>query len=168
MTGPAPLLIGPRDRMMLAELVKTARAHPVEMSEVMRKIATDQGRMDHLRQMSRQTVCIPGVWDFFVTFCIEHGHKAGTCRHMSMSINRPERTPSPEAMWMVAEILGFTGSLRECGGWLEDIGDGQKAVNVVQPLAPDDPLQAQKKCPCHKGQGQSAAGKHHQDRIDYP
>ena len=35
---------------------------------------------------------------------------------------------------MVAEELGFIGGMQRCAIWLEDLEDGGKAVNVVQPL----------------------------------
>jgi hypothetical protein len=35
---------------------------------------------------------------------------------------------------MVAELLGFVGGLDRCVVWLEDIGRGDKAVNIAQPI----------------------------------
>jgi hypothetical protein len=85
--------------------------------------------------MNAQTVVIPGPWQFFVVFTIETGHPAGTCRHMSLSIRRKDRVPSPAAVWMVAEELGFSGGLLACSAWLERLSDGGIAINVAQPLA---------------------------------
>jgi hypothetical protein len=56
-------------------------------------------------------------------------------RHMSLSSTWHGRMPIPEAVWMVCDELGFTASLDACNVWLEDIGDGDRAVNVVQPVA---------------------------------
>lgn len=45
------------------------------------------------------------------------------------------RAPTPEAVWLIAEELGFVGSLQQCAVWTEDIGQGDKAINLVQPIA---------------------------------
>jgi hypothetical protein len=68
-------------------------------------------------------------------FSIETGHVVGACRHMSMSIVRVGRVPSQEAVWMVAEQLGFSGGLTACTAWPEKVSDGVTAINVVQPLS---------------------------------
>ena len=54
---------------------------------------------------------------------------------MSMSSRRRGRAPTPEAVWMICEELGFVGSIQQCRVWLEDMQDGDKAVNVAQPVA---------------------------------
>jgi hypothetical protein len=131
---PTPLWIGPEQRAALAALRELALAHPVEMRQVLELLKTRAGKAQHMRQMDKQSVEIP--FGFLVTFSIELGHPAGTCRHMSMSAPNPERVPSPEGVWMVAELLGFVGDGIEdgtCTVWLEDLKQG-RAVNLVQPV----------------------------------
>jgi hypothetical protein len=36
---------------------------------------------------------------------------------------------------MMCEELGFVGGLGACAVWQEDLSDGEKAVNVAQPLS---------------------------------
>ena len=79
------------------------------------------------------TVFLPVA--YAVTFSIEHGHPDGTMRHISMSVDREGRVPLPVTVYMVAEVLGFCGGIEACAIWLEDLHDGGKAVNLVQPLA---------------------------------
>ncbi len=135
MTVGAPLIIGPAEREALAELRSRAAASPADVLEVMETVKTAVGLEQHRKRMAKLTELIPGPWPFYVTYSIETGHPIGPCRHMSMSIARKGRSPNEHAVWMVAELLGFTGDLGHCAVWLEDIGGGDKAVNCVQPLS---------------------------------
>lgn len=126
------LLIGPDEKAQITKLMEQAAAAPVHMPEVMRRIKTVAGKKAHMARMTAQTIELPVA--FLLTFSIETGHPCGTCRHMSMSVNRQGRLPSPEAMWMVAKELGFTGSLAACTYWVEELRGHGQALNVVQPL----------------------------------
>ena len=63
---------------------------------------------------------------------------------MSVSIKRDGRVPHPIGVWMVAEVLGFTGALEICSIWAEELSDGfgGYAINVVQPLSVTEPARA--------------------------
>jgi hypothetical protein len=130
---PTPLVIGPAELAALAALRERAAEHPVDMPRLMRVIKRRRWKAAHMRQMTAQTVHIPIC--FLVSFSIEAGHPIGTCRHMSMSSAIPGRVPSPEAVWMVAEPLGFVGGLDACcAQWLETLKGHGQAVNIVQPV----------------------------------
>jgi len=131
----APLIITPEATADLHRLRNTAARKPIDMQEVLRRLATPRGKRLHMAQMEAQTIVIPGPWDFFVTFSIETGPPAGVCRHMSMSIKRDGRVPSVAAVWMVCEELGFSGGIEACRVWPEQLSDGGTAINVVQPLS---------------------------------
>jgi hypothetical protein len=135
-----PLVIGEAQRRDLAALRERAAADPSDMLVVAEQIKTPAGKRMHMDRMNALTIDIP--LGYTVTFSIETGHGAGTCRHMSMASGRRDRVPTQEAVWMVAELLGFTGGLESCTLWLEElqrgpdpVKDRAKAVNVVQPLA---------------------------------
>jgi hypothetical protein len=131
-----PLVLGDEQHRALAELRELASAHPVNVQGLADKLAEPSYKAVHIAQMSRQTVIIP--FGFTVTYSVELGHPTGACRHMSMSSPAQGRAPSPEAIDMIADALGFVGGHRACAVWLEDLehGDGkQKAVNLVQPLS---------------------------------
>lgn len=130
----APLIITAEVRTRLHKLRDLAASQPTDMQRVIQLLKKPGGKRRHLAQMNRQSLRIPGPWDFFVTFSLETGHPVGTCRHMSMSILRQGRVPSQAGVWMVAEELGFAGGLEACQIWLEDLSDGGKAINVVQPI----------------------------------
>ena len=85
-----------------------------------------------MNQMTRQSVAIP--LDFLVTFSIETGHPVGTCRHMSMSVGKVGRIPNAHALWMIADLLGFTDNLDACTVWREELQGHGVAINVVQPI----------------------------------
>lgn len=134
MTG-TPLIFGERERASLEALRELAAAHPVDMTGINERLATAPGKRAHMDQMNEQTVVIPV--GFLVTFSVERGHPCGTCRHMSMSSPAKGRAPTPEAVWAIAEALGFAGGLEACTVYLEELqrGDGRTdAVNVVQPV----------------------------------
>lgn len=132
MTIASPLIIGATQLRQLAELRERSAKAPIDMPALMKVIETPEGRRKHMQQMDSQTVSIPTA--FLVSFSIEIGHPCGTCRHMSMSSIRKGRSPTPEALWMIADALGFVGGLHLCQLWLEKIARGE-AINVVQPLA---------------------------------
>ena len=126
------LVIGEVERARIAALIKGANENPVDVRALLRRIETAEGKRSHMDQMSRQTIALPVAW--LVTFSIEFGHPAGTCRHMSVSVQREGRVPGPDAVWMIAESFGFVGGLQACKVWPEALRGHGKAVNVVQPI----------------------------------
>jgi hypothetical protein len=128
-----PLIIGATQKAKLAALRKRALADPIDMQAAQTTLSTEEGRIAHWRRMNALTIPIPVAFE--VTFSVETGHPSGTMRHMSMSSGRRGRSPTPEAVWMICEELGFVGSLEQCAFWFEDLKNGDKAVNVVQPVA---------------------------------
>jgi hypothetical protein len=127
------LIIFEAEKAALRQLREKAAAQPVNILDVAERLKTDTGRRIHRRAMTAQTIHLPV--HYFVTFSIETNHPVGTCRHMSMSSGRQGKAPTPEAVWMVCQELGFVGSIEECRVWIEDLSDGEKAINVVQPLS---------------------------------
>jgi len=135
-----PLIMGAAQTAQLAALrTKAATEPPVDMHGLSERLKDPANKRAHMNRMDELTIEIP--IGFLVTFSIEIGHPAGAARHMSMSSPQRGRTPTPEAVWMVAEELGFTGSIEQCTVWLEDLqrgprkDDRAKAVNVVQLIA---------------------------------
>lgn len=132
-TVTAPLILTTQVQDALHSLRRLAAFKPVDMTKLEAKLATPKGKLAHDADMTAQTVVIPGPWPFLVTLSIETDHPNGAvCRHMSMSIKREDRVPSPEAVWMIAEELGFVGSYTECAAWPEKLTAGGTAVNVLQ------------------------------------
>lgn len=133
----APLAFGEPQRAALRELRELAARHPIDILKLMEVINTPAGKRKHMDQMTEQSVEIP--FGYLVAFSIEERHPCGTCRHMSMSSAKKGRVPTPEAVWMIAEELGFNGGLSACAVWNEDLQRGKDqrnvAINVVQPIS---------------------------------
>jgi hypothetical protein len=130
-----PLILGEVQRQALAQLRELGDANPVDMLPLLERLKTPEGKAAHMRQMTAQTIPIPAA--FLVTYSLELRHPAGTCRHLSVSVERPRRVPSPEAVWMLAVELGFTGTFESCYAYPEDLqrGAGRAiAVNIIQPI----------------------------------
>src|SRR5262245_25719112 len=127
-----PLLVGPKERVALQQLRQFAASRPVQMVGLLERLKKPKEKRRHMARMTEQTIDIPLA--YAVTFSIELGHPCGAARHMSMSVKRDGRLPRPEAVWMVAEELGFVGALDQCTVWLEELQGHGQAVNVVQPL----------------------------------
>jgi hypothetical protein len=134
-TTAAPLILTSEVVERLHRLRAFAARRPVDVTVVMEMMKSPGPRAAHKKQMTAQTVAIPGPWPFFVTFSIETNHPGGTMRHMSMSIMREGRVPHPAALWLVAAELGFSGGLASCQSWPENLSDGGAAINVVQPVS---------------------------------
>jgi len=135
--GGTPMFIG-RDELLALEGLRTlAAANPVDMLPLMERLKSAAGKRAHKEQMTRQTIKIP--FDYWVTFSIELNHPVGTCRHMSMSVDREGRSPNEIAVWTVAKELGFVDGLHACRVWIENLDrPGDVAINVVQPIAVSD------------------------------
>jgi hypothetical protein len=127
-------MIGPETRAALHRLRDTAAERPVDVVALQATIKTASGKQRHRERTTAQTVVIPGPWVFMVTYSVETGHPSGTCRHMSMSIDREGRAPNHHAVWLVAEELGFAGTLDDCVWWTEELQGHGVAINVVQPM----------------------------------
>jgi hypothetical protein len=127
------LIIGEEEREAMRKLRELAAEHPIEMQSLVKKLKDPAHKRRHMEQMTRQSIQLPV--DFMLTYSIEHGHPAGTCRHMSLSVSRDGRVPNEHAVWMVADELGFVGGLEACMCWQEDLLGHGKAINVVQPVS---------------------------------
>lgn len=129
------LILGAREESLLSNLREIASKHPVLIDVLVKEISQPAVKKKHMRQMARQTIVIPVHYS--VTYSIELGHPIGACRHMSMSSGAAGRVPTPQAVNMVAEKLGFVGGAEMCTVWMEDLErpEGkQQAVNLVQPI----------------------------------
>jgi hypothetical protein len=126
------LLIGPEQRDALASLREWAAGAPVDMRTLRERIGTAEGKAAHVAHMTAQTIELPV--GFLVTFSIEVGHPCGVARHMSVSSRAEGRLPLPDAIWMIAEELGFAGGLETCFVYPEELRGHGRAINVVQPV----------------------------------
>lgn len=137
---PEPLVLEWNKVEELHRLRERAEARPVSMPTLINDMQTASGQARNRARIIAQTVLITGVWSFMVTYSVEVDHPGGgRCRHMAMSTDRAGRTPSPDALWTVAEELGFTGDLGDCTFWPEMVDGHGLAINVVQMMPRDTP-----------------------------
>jgi hypothetical protein len=126
------LVIDYRQRKRLADLRALANRHPVNAAELPHTLATDEGKVAHLQVITSQTIELPV--GFLLSFTVETGHPCGTIRHMTLSVMRVDRIPTPEACELVAAELGFVGGLAACMRWTEQLQGHGVGVNLVQPV----------------------------------
>lgn len=71
---------------------------------------------------------------FQVTYTIMQ-HHVGTMRHVSISSPNTDKVPLPQAIDMILPHLGYRQTFEEIEiKWLEDVSDGRKAVNLLEPM----------------------------------
>lgn len=133
-----PALIIDARVLVEVERIRTmALAKPVDMQRLMSVIKLPRGKAVHMKQMVKQTIDIP--IGYVATFSMEIHAPRGLARHLSVSVDRPGKLPSMEAVWMIAEAFGFTGALTDCTIWLEELQRDdirQNVPNLVQFVMP--------------------------------
>jgi hypothetical protein len=127
------LIIGTEEKAALEKLRELASSNPIDMPKLVESIKTPEGKAAHRRMMTAQTVDLPVA--FKVTYSIETGHPIGTCRHMSLSVQKKGRVPNQQAVEMVMAELGYYGTIADCIPWIEDLQGHGKAINVLQPVS---------------------------------
>lgn len=126
------LMIGEEQRRAIGALRNVASASPVDVQLLLEQMKDPDAKSRHMGKMKAQTIDLP--FGFNVTYSVEIGHPAGVCRHLSVAIDRADRLPHPDAVWMIAEEFGFSGGFAACSVWKEDFQHRGLAINVVQPL----------------------------------
>lgn len=128
-----PLLIGANEKSALQALKLKAAESPVDMPKLARTIGDPAVKQRHMRQMTEQSLEIP--FGFLVTFSYETGHPGGATRHLSLSSQRSNRVPTPEALMMIAHELGFVGDYKSWDRvWVENLLSHGRAINAIQLL----------------------------------
>lgn len=135
--GFLPLVINDDTRAQMREVVSRAEAEPVTLEQV-RQLQAGELLPNSVNE--GKTLDIP--MGFHVVYTHEE-QEHGYLRHMSMSITAFHgRVPSPQAVQMVMEEMGFINPLEQCLWWQEDCGGERMAINVVEPLDGDwEPFQ---------------------------
>ncbi len=126
------LMIRAPERDALRALRDMAALHPVDMKTLMVAIKTPEGKRKHKEAMTRQTVHLPV--NFFATYSVEV-QRDGLFRHLSVSIAAGTGVPNPEAVWMIAEALGFVGAISNCIIKPEKMPAGYMVINVLQAMS---------------------------------
>lgn len=132
------LIIGPTEKAKIKEAVAWAEEHPVPwtrleglaLSDPSSVVSLDDRPAGFRASLSSFFVELP--IGYLAAYSIEE-QPAGNFRHLSVSVDRPGKLPSPEAVETIAKAFGFTSALDVPGRtWIEEFEPGQHAVNVVQ------------------------------------
>lgn len=122
-----PLLIDDNARQNIARLVEFADAHRLSAEEMQRRVANGGPSIGDDPRFSCE---IP--FGFRVVFSIEQ-QPMGWCRHLSVSVDHPDRMPSIPAVKMIMEAFGYKQGLDESIVHIED-DISPKAINILAPI----------------------------------
>ena len=128
------LLIGEEQRAAIAALRARAQENIYDPATVQEIASRDINAFR--ASMLLQSIELPR--GFVVTYTHER-QPIGVVHHISVSVEDPTKTPHPAAMEMILAEFGMHKLEHSLKVWLEDIGAGHKAVNVVQWLWPPVP-----------------------------
>jgi hypothetical protein len=127
-----PFILGPEQIEALVALKAHAEAHPTPL-EVLQALKDGMPTPEELNKDFAIDIPV-GIR---VVFTMEQ-QPIGLCKHMSMSVALEGRLPSPIAVMLVMEHLGFVVPLKSLIGlglvWEEAPGRGVVAINVVEPV----------------------------------
>lgn len=121
------LVIGQVQREQIATLRAIAGANPQDPRDVM--FAAERGGEVFRAMMALLTVELP--IGYFVTYSHET-QPIGLCHHLSVSVRRPNKMPSVEAVEMILEEFGMRPLQTSASIWNEQISPTIAAVNIVQ------------------------------------
>lgn len=117
------LVLGQEEKQILEDLREYAESHPMSMDDMLDIINGDSGAAGDFEEFTRN---IPV--GYRVVFSVEQ-QVPGDIRHLSVSCDGV--APSPEAVELIQKEVGFEES-KPTQIFVEDIGDGQIAINVLQ------------------------------------
>jgi hypothetical protein len=126
------LIIGETEQAELQRIKQYAEAHPYDLEAMV-----DRGRGKRVApgELSVYRCLIPV--GFKVVFSVEdHPQRSGKTirmRHLSVSVSAFNKLPSPEAVQLIMDELGFKRPWQECHIDTEKFPGGQ-AITVIEPF----------------------------------
>lgn len=125
------LVIGPAEFEQIAELRAVAAAMPLHAMGMVAASAQDEAAFRDA--MRTHAIFIPHGFAVVYTHEIQpNAPPPGLFHHISISVNTHGKLPSPEAVETILEAFGMQSLNASDGVWIEDISQGEKAVNVLQ------------------------------------
>lgn len=125
-----PLIIFEETKRDMQRLRAHAEANPLVLSELKRRFESKEGIGDDPQFSCRIPV------GFKVVFSIEQQPPPlGLCRHISISVEQPGRSPHFEAVNMIMAEFGMEGPVQTLKApsmvYREDLPGGRSAINVI-------------------------------------
>jgi hypothetical protein len=129
------LIIGEAQRQQIAALKELAAANVTPLRAVVALA----------KHFSNPTGAAPGynveftikIPDGFTVTYTHEQQRQCVCRHLSASVSASRKGPHPAAIAMLMEEFGFINKLGALVSWLEPLGNGDFAINVLEPLDGD-------------------------------
>ncbi len=131
-------MIGAAEKEAIAKLREHAETNPLT-PETLERLSRGFNPADpstrpapQLEQFIPLNFNVEIPWGFKVTFTMEQ-QPVGLVRHISVSVDAPNRVPHPAAMQMLLEEFGFENPLGvEQQVYPEHYGKGLTSVNVLE------------------------------------
>lgn len=149
----AVLMISPEIQTAIKAAVEKARENPLPLKDVLKlqatidqssTVVTNEKREKAVALLkdeifSRRNVFVEIPVGFLAAISFEQ-QPDGLTRHLSVSVEREGKLPSPQAVKMIAEEFGFQFNRMLPGRlWIEEFEPGKRAVNLVE-LVREGPL----------------------------
>lgn len=125
------LYIGPKEREAIDKLVDFAEKHRINKDLMQKSMKREWAAGD-----DPNYICYIEA-GYRIVYSIEE-QPIGWCRHLSVSVDDPQKSPHPMAVEMLMKEFGFRGGIQECiNVWIEEnvhLSTGQivNAVNALQ------------------------------------
>jgi len=121
------LIINETVQQSLKRLKNYAEKHPLSMDDL---LDTYNKQLEPVGTTEEHSCYVPT--GFKVVFSIEK-QVHGNTRHLSMSVDREGKLPSPQAVYLIMQLLGFTCTLEGADQvWVEEYAPNQSAINVLE------------------------------------
>ena len=117
------LVIGSNEIESLVKLREYAENNIVPLDDLLKQIPIGDN--------PNHAVRVPV--DFRVVFSIEE-QPSGLFRHMSVSVSREEKVPTPETIRIIAQHLGFYSGVKEGMIWKENFSGNRIAINFMEKM----------------------------------
>lgn len=120
------LLISEQVKQEVRKVVEYAEAHPQSLKEL-KLIAAKQKKPIGFNR--NHVLEIP--MGFLTVFSIEV-HPIGTVRHLSVSVDAPDRLPHTVAVQAIMQLFGFKGTIEDCIVYKEEFEHRGAGINIIE------------------------------------
>lgn len=125
-----PIIITGEFLSRLVDLDARAKAAPITLEQMQALVAKQSGMKSDVDAGTYNKDLTIAKGRLTVTVTYEH-HPSGFYRHLSVSVNEPERLPPKSLVNILVSSLWGTIVPLAAAHWPEDIGEGCKAVNLL-------------------------------------
>jgi hypothetical protein len=126
-----PLVIGAAQKEQIAKLRALAAANVMDPGDMQK--AAEKDISAFRKMMVEFSIGLPV--GFLVTYCHERQpDPLGVVAHISVTVDRFNRTPHPAAVDMILDAFGMQPINQSVKVWIEEVAPGENAINIVQRL----------------------------------